>query len=106
MKFLLSPPVAFLLYLLLVGILSGLGRLMAGPGAPVVPGEMKSGLYASGEAPPTAQAAPGYRPFFVTTLFFAVLHLGALVIALGGSSWIVPIYLAGLVFALLALILE
>jgi NADH:ubiquinone oxidoreductase subunit 3 (subunit A) len=102
MKFLLSPPVAFLIYMILVGVLSGFGRLLAGPG---VPGEMKSGLYASGEAPPTAQAAPGYRPFFVTTLFFAVLHLGALVIALGGTSWIAPIYLAGLVFALLALIL-
>jgi NADH:ubiquinone oxidoreductase subunit 3 (subunit A) len=102
MNMLLSPLIAFLLYLLLVGVLSGFGRLLAGPS---IPGEMKSGLYASGESPPTAQAAPGYRPFFVTTLFFAVLHLGALVIALGGTSWIAVIYLAGLVFALLALIL-
>lgn len=103
MNAILSPPVAFFLYLALVGILSGLGRLLAGRSAP---NEMKTGLYASGEAPPTSPAAPGYRPFFVTTLFFAVLHLGALVIALGGSSWIAGFYLAGLVFALLALILE
>jgi NADH:ubiquinone oxidoreductase subunit 3 (subunit A) len=102
MKILLTPPFAFVIYLLLVGVLSGIGRLLAGPGTP---NEVKSGLYASGESPPTVRAAPGYRPFFVTTLFFAVLHLGALVIALGGTSWIAPIYLAGLVFALLALIL-
>lgn len=103
MKFLLSPPIAFVLYLLLVGILSGIGRALAGPG---MPSGLTTDLYAGGEAPPTGSAVPGYRPFFVTTLFFAVLHLGALVLALGGSSWVAGVYLAGLVFALLALILE
>ncbi len=50
-------------------------------------------------------AAPGYRPFFVVALFFAVLHLGVLVLATGISSPVMRIYLLGLMLALLALIL-
>jgi hypothetical protein len=76
---------------------------MAGPGKPT---ELKTDLYASGEAPPASMAAPGYRPFFITTLFFAVLHLGALVLSVGEASWIAGVYLGGLVLALLALMLE
>jgi len=30
--------------------------------------------------PPTSVGVPGYRPFFVVALFFAVLHLGVLVL--------------------------
>ena len=70
---LLSPPVAFVIYVVLVGILYGLGRLLAGP-PNVTP--VKSSTYSSGEEPPTYLAAPGYRPFFVVALFFAILHLG------------------------------
>ena len=50
-------------------------------------------------------AAPGYRPFFVVALFFAVLHLGVLVLGTGVSSPVLIIYLCGLMLALLALIL-
>lgn len=103
MTSLLSPPIAFALYVVLAGLLFGVGRLLAGPGNPT---DLKSDLYASGEAPPSFAAAPGYRPFFVTTLFFAVLHLGALVLSVGDASWIAGVYLAGLALALLALMLE
>lgn len=99
---LLSPPAAFLIYLVLVGILSRLGRLLAGP-PQVTP--VKSSTYASGEAPPTYLAAPGYRPFFVVALFFAVLHLGVLILGSGGLSVIAILYLAGLMLSLVALIL-
>jgi NADH:ubiquinone oxidoreductase subunit 3 (subunit A) len=101
-EIILSPPVAFLLYAVLVGILAGLGRVLAGPPRPT---PLKSSTYASGEAPPTRAAAPGYRPFFVIALFFAVLHLGVLML---GSSSLKPIsvlYLVGLMLALVALIL-
>jgi NADH:ubiquinone oxidoreductase subunit 3 (subunit A) len=101
-EIILSPPVAFLLYAVLVGILAGLGRVLAGPPRPT---PLKSSTYASGEAPPTRAAAPGYRPFFVIALFFAVLHLGVLML---GSSSLTPIsilYLVGLMLALVALIL-
>jgi NADH:ubiquinone oxidoreductase subunit 3 (subunit A) len=66
---------------------------------------MKSSTYGSGEAPPTAAAAPGYRPFFVVALFFAILHLGVLMMASGVPSPILALYLGGLALALLALIL-
>ncbi len=99
---LLSPAVAFLLYVALAGILSGVGRVLAGPGRAT---PLKSSIYASGEAPPTRPAAPGYRPFFVIALFFAVLHLGVLML---GSSSLLPVagvYLVGLLLVLVVLIL-
>jgi NADH:ubiquinone oxidoreductase subunit 3 (subunit A) len=102
-EILLVPPVAFLLYLLLVGILSGIGRVMAGTHHPS--SAFKTSSYASGEAPQPFSGAPGYRPFFRVALFFAVLHLGVLVLASGGLSPVTAIYLMGLILALVALIL-
>lgn len=98
----LMPPIAFLIYLLLVGLLSLLGRLLAGPERP---NTVKSDTYSSGEAAPGGTAVPGYRSFFTVALFFAILHLGVLVL---GSSHLTPLsglYLVGLILALLALIL-
>jgi len=102
MEILLSPPLAFLIYVPLVLLISLLGRGLAGR-SPA--NTMKSSLYSSGEAAPTNLAAPGYRPFFLIALFFAVLHLGVLVLGSGGLTVMTGIYLLGLVFALLALIL-
>jgi NADH:ubiquinone oxidoreductase subunit 3 (subunit A) len=99
---LLSPPFAFLISLLLAGLLYRLGQLMAGPG---VLTDMKRSTYSSGEAPPEHGLAPGYRPFFAVALFFAILHLGVLVLGSGGITIISAVYLAGLFLALLALIL-
>ena len=101
-EILLSPPVAFLTYVVLVGLLAGMGRVMAGP--PNLT-SLKSSTYASGEAPPTRAAAPGYRPFFVIALFFAVLHLGVLMLGSGGLMPTSALYLVGLALALVALIL-
>ncbi len=102
MQILLTPVIAFLIYLALAALLSYLSGRLAGPAKPSL---LKSSTYSSGELPPTAVAAPGYRPFFVLALFFAVLHLGALVIGSGTISPAVLIYLLGLMLALLALIL-
>ncbi|GAB4541909.1 MAG: hypothetical protein Kow0063_33250 [Anaerolineae bacterium] len=99
---LLSPPIALIIYIILVSLLYGLGRLLAGP-AQKTP--LKASTYASGEAPPTRAAAPGYRPFFVVALFFAILHLGVLVIGVGGLTPLTGLYMVGLALALLALIL-
>ena len=66
-RLVLAPPLAFVLYLLLVGLLAILGRLLAGPSQATA---MKQSAYSSGEAPPQTTAAPGYRPFFVVALFF------------------------------------
>lgn len=99
---LLNPPIAFFTYLLLVGLLYLLGKILAG--APHIT-TLKSSTYASGEAPPMKAAVPGYRPFFVVALFFAVLHLGVLVLGSGGFSLITGVYLLGLILTLWALIL-
>ena len=97
-----TPPIAFLLYMGLSAMLYAVGRKLAGP---EVASALKSSTYSSGEAPPVRLAAPGYRPFFVVALFFAVLHLGALVLGSGGVSTGTGLYLIGLCLALCVLIL-
>ncbi|HEX7547906.1 MAG TPA: hypothetical protein VF417_02815, partial [Candidatus Methylomirabilis sp.] len=64
MDVLLYPPIAFVIYLVLVGVLSGVGRALAVP-AHAHTDATKSSAYASGEAGEINQAAPGYRQFFV-----------------------------------------
>jgi NADH:ubiquinone oxidoreductase subunit 3 (subunit A) len=98
---LLNPAVAFLIFFLLVGILYGFGRVLAGPSHAT---PIKTSTYSSGEAPPTHLAGPGYRPYFVVALFFAILHLGILVLGSGGMNAIALVYLIGIMIALLALI--
>ncbi len=99
---LLAPPIAFLIYLVLAGILSGVGRALAGP---TRASSIKSSTYASGEAPPLRTSLPGYKPFFVIALFFAIVHLGVLMLGSSISTPIAAAYLVGLVLALVALIL-
>jgi hypothetical protein len=103
MQILLVPPIAFLVYLLLVWLLSLFGKKLAGKQAAA--SALKISTYSSGEASPTRLAAPGYRPFFVVALFFAVLHLGILVLSTGTPTPVIVIYLVGLLVALVALIL-
>ena len=102
MEILFAPPIAFLIYLLLVGIMSGIGRVMTGPAHP---NKTKSSTYASGEESLAGAPAPGYRPFFKVALFFAILHLGVIVVASSGPSMGTVFYLVGLMVALVALIL-
>ncbi|MEW6400583.1 MAG: hypothetical protein AB1649_02220 [Chloroflexota bacterium] len=99
---LLSPLFAFLIYGSLVGILSLAGKAASVRGKT---SHAKTSSYASGQEPDTEPAAPGYRPFFVVALFFAVLHLGVLMLATSGLAPVSLVYLGGLMLALLALIL-
>lgn len=99
---LLSPLVAFLIYFLVVAVISGLGKLFSAKGRKT---QFKTATYASGEANDPVPAAPGYRQFFVVALFFAVLHLGVLMIGSSNLSSVAGLYLLGLVLALIALIL-
>ena len=102
MDILLSPPFAFLLYIPLVAMIALVGKMLAGP---VKVDPMKTKNYGSGEEAQTQLAAPGYKPFFLVAFFFAILHLGMLVLGSGDFSTISPVYLIGLLFALFALIL-
>jgi NADH:ubiquinone oxidoreductase subunit 3 (subunit A) len=97
-----SPPFAFLVFMLLGLLLYQLGRRLAGAGTPSA---LKSSLYSSGEANESTSGAPGYRPFFIFALFFAILHLGVLMVGTGGLTWITCLYLVGLLLALVALVL-
>lgn len=99
---LLLPPVAFAIYLVLVGMLAGIGRYLAG--APH-PEPLEAMTYASGEAAPAGAAIPGYQPFFVVALFFAVVHLGVLMLGTSALAPLAAVYLLGLLFALVVLLL-
>lgn len=99
---LFSPLVAFLIYFALSFAASGIGKLLSAKGRKT---EFKTATYASGEEHDPIPAAPGYRQFFVVALFFAVLHLGVLMIGSSDLSPVAGLYLLGLVLALVALIL-
>ncbi|MBE0682616.1 MAG: hypothetical protein IH589_11950 [Anaerolineales bacterium] len=99
---LLTPLIAFLVYGLVVSVVSALGRMFAAKGHE---SEFKSEPYASGEDYDPIPAAPGYRQFFVIALFFAVLHLGVIMVGSSDLSSVTVVYLLGLMLALVALIL-
>jgi hypothetical protein len=86
----LYPPIAFVIYLVLVGVIAGLGNLLSG--TTVKASAMKTSTYASGESAPKGGAA-------------TVLHLGVLVLASGEVTGTMGIYLAGLALVLVVLIL-
>jgi NADH:ubiquinone oxidoreductase subunit 3 (subunit A) len=100
MAYVLSPPVAFGLYALLVGILLAASWAVAARGAP---SEGKTSTYGSGERAQGGSAAPGYRPFFMVAFFFAILHLGVLIVGSGGFTPVTGVYILGLIFSLVAL---
>ncbi len=102
MNILLSPPVAFLVYIPLVFVIFLFGKKLANVENP---SEGKSSVYNNGEQSPQSAASPGYKPFFLIAFFFAILHLGILVLGTGNLSPIVGIYLVGLLLALVALLL-
>ena len=99
---LFAPLIAFLIYFVVVAAGSGLGRMFSARGKD---SQFKSATYASGEANDPGLAAPGYRQFFVIALFFAVLHLGVLMVGSSGLSPAAIPYLLGLILILVALVL-
>ncbi|MBI3152201.1 MAG: hypothetical protein HYZ21_08715 [Chloroflexi bacterium] len=101
-ELILTPPFAFGIYAVLVGILYLAGKSIAVRGKA---SESKTSGYASGEKHDLEPAAPGYRPFFVVALFFAILHLGVLMLGTSGLEPVTIVYIGGLILALLALIL-
>jgi NADH:ubiquinone oxidoreductase subunit 3 (subunit A) len=102
MEVLLAPPIAFLIYIPLVLLILWLGRQLAGP---TKESSSKSSTYGSGEEAQSYSSAPGYRPFFLVAFFFAILHLGMLVLGISDLSPVSAIYVGGLAIALIALIL-
>ncbi len=102
MQTILTPPIAFLIYIPLVLLITWAGKQLAGPSKPSA---AKSSSYGAGEKASSIAAAPGYRPFFMVAFFFAILHLGMLVLGTGELTRPQAIYTIGLALALIALIL-
>ncbi len=102
MPFAFSPPVAFAAYVLLAGILLAVAQSVAAKGAPSA---SKTKTYSSGEEAQAGAASPGYKPFFMVAFFFAILHLGVLIVGSGGFTPVTGVYILGLIFSLLALAL-
>lgn len=102
MEIILTPPIAFLIYIPFVILILLVGRGMAGKSKD---SDLKETVYASGEEASTKPAAPGYRPFFLIAFFFAILHLGMLIVGTGTYSFQTVPFILGLMVSLIALIL-
>jgi NADH-quinone oxidoreductase subunit A len=101
---LLSPPVAFVLFLAAALLLYRLGRRMA-PKMNKVGGKLTS--YACGEDMPGTKIQFGYRTFFFVALFFTIMHVAALVLATVPAGKIVlfaALYLAVIFLSIMALV--
>ncbi len=101
---LLSPPVAFVVFLAAAFGLYALGRGMA-PKLTKAGGKLTT--YACGENIPGVKVQFGYRLFFYIALFFTMMHVAALVIATVPSGKIVffaLFYLVMIVLSLTALV--
>jgi len=78
LDFLISPPVAFLVFLVVGYLLYVLGSRLA-PKLKKEGGKLKT--YACGEDLPGVKLQFGYRLFFFIALFFTMMHVAALVVA-------------------------
>ena len=103
-EILLSPPVAFVLFLAVAGLIYLLGKRMATKPTDVG-GKLTS--YACGEDIPGTKVQFGYRLFFFVALFFTIMHVAALVIATAPSGKLALfalLYLAVVFLSILALV--
>jgi NADH:ubiquinone oxidoreductase subunit 3 (subunit A) len=96
LSILLSPPIAFLVCLLISAALYGFGRLVEEKGAPA---EGKYEPYACGEEYKAEKFEFGYRKFYIAAIFFTIMHVAVLTIATapgGVIAYRALIYLAAI----------
>ncbi len=100
-EILLSPPLAFLVFLAVFTILYFLAGRLA-PKLNPSGGKLKS--YACGEDIPGAKMQFGYRLFFFIALFFTMMHVAALVVATlpSGPVAYFGIFYLGMIFLSIA----
>jgi NADH:ubiquinone oxidoreductase subunit 3 (subunit A) len=97
---LLSPPIAFLLFMLVGYGLYALGDRMAGvPAKDADPynDQMKTEPYACGNEYEAQRFQFGYQKFFIAALFFTVMHVAIMTIATvpsGAGAYKAILYLA------------
>ena len=102
----LTPPVAFLVILATVIILSSLLSRISFKAKPDQEASTKA--YACGEDMPTSMIQPDYSAFFPFAFLFTILHVVALIVATvpmetAGSFATAILYVAGAVTALFIL---
>jgi NADH-quinone oxidoreductase subunit A len=101
---LISPPVAFVLFLIIAFLLTLLGKRMA-PRLTKAGGKLTT--YACGEDIPGVKVQFGYRLFFFVALFFTIMHVATLMIATvpsGKIAWFAVLYLAVIFLSIMALV--
>jgi len=103
---LLTPPVAFSLLLLVIFILYRLSKGLAIKPVKDIPGKRK--LYACGEDLPIRRVQPDYRQFFPFAFFFTIMHVVALILATipageTGAHGIAILYVFGAMVGLIVL---
>lgn len=81
--FLLAPPIAFIIFLIISLSISFSGKLVAAKGVDS-PGKTKS--YACGEDMPENQGQPEYSQFFKFAFFFTLMHVVVLMVATDPSG--------------------
>jgi len=102
--FLISPPIVFLIFLVIGFLLYALGSRLA-PKLKKEGGKLTT--YACGEDIPGVKLQFGYRLFFFIALFFTMMHVAALVIATipgGKIAFFGIIYLVMIFLSIMALI--
>jgi len=102
--FLISPPVAFFVFLAAAFGLYALGRGMA-PKLTKVGGKLTT--YACGENIPGVKIQFGYRLFFFIALFFTMMHVAVLVIATvpdGAIAFFALFYLVMIFLSVMSLV--
>jgi hypothetical protein len=105
--FLLLPPVAFLIALVVMALqLRGLAVFSGGLKPPTKPGAYRS--YGCGEDVKNPRVQPDYSQFFPFAFFFTIMHVVALIVAtipLGSlpAIGLAALYLIGAVIGLLIL---
>ena len=101
---LISPPLAFLVFLVLAFLIYALGSRLA-PKLKKEGGKLTT--YACGEDIPGVKLQFGYRLFFFIALFFTMMHVAALVIATipgGKIVFLGIVYLVMIFLSILALV--
>ena len=102
-SFFLSPPVAFLLFLLISAGVSLLSKKLAARGKDSA---LKMQPYACGESMEENQGQPDYTQFFKFAFFFTIMHVVVLVVATdpAGLSVTSAVYLGVTVLSLFMLL--
>lgn len=97
--FLLLPPVAFIIFLLLSTGISALTRIFSAKGKESAG---KETAYACGQVTDTNKIQPDYKEFFPFAFFFTIMHVVVLIIATMPASamWLAILYIAIAVLAL------